>query len=185
MEMVVVIYLIDDMMYMLSEIPETEPMWMKMEVPPETLEESWEQMNVYGSMLELFTEAEVEVIGSEMVGGVDCYVLRIIPDIEELWQAIMQQAAQAGEMPTFAEELIHEMLSNYSVKQWVTKDSYFVTRQEIDMTMELTSEAMDLPQEEGSITMVITMVNLFYNHNQPVSIVLPPEAEDAIEVPMQ
>lgn len=186
MEMALEMYLINDMMYMLMEIPEiTEPMWMKMEVPEEALEESWEQMDVYGSMLELFSDAEVEIISTEKVSGIDCYVLKITPDVEKLWQTISQQMAQTAEIPTFAEELIHEMLSNYSVKQWVTKDTYFATKQEIDMTMELTPEAMDLPQGEGSITMDITMVNVFYNHNQPVSIVLPPGAEDAIEMPTQ
>jgi hypothetical protein len=46
------------------------------------------------------------------------------------------------------------------------------------------SAAMGL-QVEGSVPAGISMVLLFYNYNQPVSIVLPPEAEEAIEVPME
>ena len=56
---------------------------------------------------------------------------------------------------------------------------------EIDMAMELTPEVMDYLGEEGEMSMDITLIFLAYNYNQPVSIVLPPEAEEAIEVPIQ
>jgi len=44
---------------------------------------------------------------------------------------------------------------------------------------------MGLPGEEGMLAMDIAIAFLAYNYNQPVSIVLPPEAEEAIEVPIQ
>ena len=53
------------------------------------------------------------------------------------------------------------------------------------MTVELTPEALGSPEEEGRITMDIVMILLTNDYNQPVSIVLPPEAEEAIEVPME
>jgi len=43
---------------------------------------------------------------------------------------------------------------------------------------------MGFPEEEGVLRMDIAMSLLAYNYNQPVSIVLPPEAEEAIEVSM-
>jgi len=43
---------------------------------------------------------------------------------------------------------------------------------------------MGFPGEEGVMTMDIVIDLLVYDYNQPVSIELPPEAEEAIEVPM-
>ena len=174
-------YLIGDMMYMFVKMPETPPTWMKSEMP----EGYWEQMSQTESYIELLEAAQVEVIGSEKVKGVDCYVLQLTPDLETLWQMVMQQAQLAGEMPAVAEEFIKEMFRSFSVKYWIAKDTYFLTKSEVDMAVELTPEAMGYPEEEGVITMDIAGSLLAYDYNQPVSIELPEEAEEAIEVPME
>ena len=182
-EVAMEIYLIGDMMYMSAEVPGMGLMWMKSEMP----EGYWEQMSqVQSSQVELLEAAQVEVIGSEKVRGVDCYVLQLTPDMAQLWQLAMQQAEVTElEMPAVSEEFVLEMFRSFSVKQWIAKDTYFLTKAEIDMAMELTPEAMGFPGEEGMLAMDIAIALLTYNYNQPVSIVLPPEAEEAIEVPIQ
>ena len=180
MDMGMAIYLIDGMMYMLMEIPEMEPMWIKSEMP----EGYWEEMSQVQAQIELLEVAQVEVMGSERIGGIDCYVLQLTPDLEQLWQMVMEQAEMAGEMPDITGELLQEMSRSFSVKQWIAKDTYFLAKVEIDMAMELTPEAMGFPGEEGIMTMDIAMSILAYNYNQPVSIVLPPEAEEAVEMTM-
>ena len=179
-EMAMAMYLIGDMMYTMMEIPEMGPMWMKSEMP----EEYWEEMRQVEPQIELLEVSQVEVIGSERVGGVDCYVLEVTPDLEQLWQIVMQQAEMAGRMPDVAEEFLQEIFRSFSVKQWVAKDTYFMAKAEIDMAVELTPEAMGFPEEEGVVTMDIAMSLLAYNYNQPVSIELPPEAEEAVEMTM-
>ena len=179
-EMEMATYLIGDMMYIFMEIPGMGPMWVKSEMP----EGTWEEMNQVEPQIALLEAAQVEVIGSESVGGVDCYVLEVTPDMEQLWQLAMQQAELTGEMPAVAEEFIQEMFHSFSMKQWVAKDTYFLRRAEIDMAVELTPEAMGFPGEEGVMTMDIVIDLLVYDYNQPVSIELPPEAEEAIEMPM-
>ena len=79
-EMGMEVYLIGDMMYMFMEIPGMEPMWVKSEMP----EGTWEEMNQVEPQIELLEAAQVEVIGSERVGGIDCYVLEVTPDMEQL-----------------------------------------------------------------------------------------------------
>ena len=181
MEMGMEMYLIGDMMYMFMESPWVEPMWTKLEMPEGTWEE-WSQTEAQVGLLEV---AQVEVIGSERVRGIDCYVLEVTPDMEQLWQMVMQQAELTGEeMPDVAEEFIQEIFRSFSVKQWVAKDTYFLTKAEIDMAVELTPEAMGFPEEEGIMTMDIAISLLAYDYNQPVSIELPPEAEEAMEVSM-
>lgn len=174
------VYLVADMVYMMMEVPEEGPQWMKLEIP----EGYWEQISQTQAQVELLRTARVEMIGSENVGGVNCYVLQLTPDMEQLWQLTMQQQGViGGEMPDIAEEHLQEIFRSFSVKQWVAKDTYLLTKAEIDMVMELTPEAMGYPEEEGVVTMDITMTFLAYNYNQPISIALPEEAEEAMEVP--
>ena len=182
MEMGMEMYLISDMMYMMMDVPEMGPMWMKSEMP----EGTWEEMSQVESQIELLEVAQVKAIGSETVRGVDCYVIQLIPDVEQLWQLVMQQAEVTGEgMPDVEEGFLQEMFRSFSVKQWIAKDTYFLTKAEIDMVVELTPEAMGYPGEEGVMTMDIAISLLAHSYNQPVSIVLPPEAEEAIEVPTE
>ena len=53
---------------------------------------------------------------------------------------------------------------------------------EIEMSLEFTPEAMGYPEEEGEGAIDLFMTMLIFNYNQPVSIELPPEAEDAIDI---
>lgn len=52
------------------------------------------------------------------------------------------------------------------------------------MALELNPEALGSPEEQGLMTMDITIDLMVYNYNQPVSIILPQEAEEALEMPM-
>jgi len=186
MDMATKTYIIDDMMYMMMDAPEMEPMWMKSEMP----EGIWDSINQIESQVELLRTAQVKVIGSEKVRGVDCYVVELTPDAEQLWQLFMQQlglrfgGAGQGMIPEVAEDVLKEIFRSFSVKQWISKDTFFLTKMEMDMTMHLTPEAMGYPDEEGEVAMNITMDMLAYDYNKSVSIVLPPEAEDAVEMSM-
>ncbi len=180
-------YLIDGTGYSITTVPGTEPVWEKEELSGADWEETWEgvieMMSLAEPQLELLEAAEVEVIGSELVEGVDCYVLRLTPDMAQLWDTIMQQATMGFGgglgLPDFSEEILDEAFYSLSVKQWIAKDTYFLMKVAIDATIELTAEAMQVTEGEMNIDTVLNL--LAYNYNQPVSIELPPEAEEAIE----
>ncbi|MBA7560850.1 hypothetical protein ES708_02481 [subsurface metagenome] len=187
MEMGMEMYIIDDVGYMMTDMLGMEPTWMKSEISEADWEEVSEGMSQAESQIELLQGAQVEVIGSETVKGIDCYVLQLTPDMGQLWQTVMQQTQVAGEeiLPEVDEIFLEEVFRSFSVKQWVAKDTYFITKAEIDMVMELTPEAMGFPEEEGEMTMNITMILLAYDYNKPISIELPPEAEEALDVTQQ
>ncbi len=149
---------------------------MKEEVSEEWWEES-QQMGWGESQIELLEAAQVEVISSERVDGIDCYVLEVTPDLEQLWQ--LSNHLHFDEVPDVTEEYLQEIFRSFSVKQWVAKDTYFLMKAEIDIAEEFP------PDEAGPSTVDIAMVLLCYNYNQPVTIELPPEAEEAIEAPME
>lgn len=166
-------YLIDNMAYMKTSEPGEEPVWTNEEFSEADWEEIIAMLSQTGSQVELLETAQVEVIGSEKIKGIDCYVLELTPDLYQLWETIMQQAALSGEdmgLSDIDEELLLEILQGFSVKQWIAKETYYLTKTEMDMAVELTAEEMGLPEEEGGMTMDIAMTMLMYNHNQPVSI---------------
>jgi hypothetical protein len=182
-EMAIEAYIIDNMGDVMMDAPGTDPTWEKEEVSETDWEEVIEVLSMAKLQVELLESAEVEVIGSEKVQGVDCYVLQVTLDMAQLWETVMEQSVLGfgGEMglPELTEEILDASSYSFSFKQWIAKDTYFLTKVEIDMSIELTAEAMEVEEGEASIDSTMTM--LAYNYNQPVSIELPPEAEEAIE----
>jgi hypothetical protein len=182
MDMGMAVYVVDGMAYTKMDFLGFEDMWLKSAVT----DEIWGEMSQMVDMIEpyvgLLEAAQVEVTGIEEVGGVDCYVLEVTPDMDQLWQLAMQQveATDVGiSVPT--EGLISEMFCGFSVTQWISKETFLVHKVVIDMSVELTSDAMGLPDEDGTLRMDITMYLLVHDHNQPVSIVLPAGAANAVE----
>lgn len=179
MGMVMEMYLVGDGMYMMMDMPEMDPMWMKMELP----EGTWGEMNQLEPQLEMLELAELEVIGSETIDGTECYVLRVVADEEQIWELVMQQMnTVGGEIPEIEEEFMKDIWRDVSMKQWIAKDTYFLVRTEMDLVMEMSSDAMGLPEAEGEFTIDLSMYMdmTLYDYNQPVSIDLPSEAEDAV-----
>jgi hypothetical protein len=179
MEMAVEMYVVDGMAYIMMDMPEMEPMWMKEEMGESGWEEANQMLIPTESYLELLETADVAVIGSERVKGVDCYVLELTPNLEQLWATAMQQAEVAEmDMPSIAEDVLQEAFTSFSVKQWFAKDTYFLVKSEIVMSMEVTPELVDIMGDDSLATMDITVTFLSYDHNQSISIVLPQEALD-------
>ena len=180
-------YIIDGVLYAMPEAPGEEPIWMREEMSVERWEIT-KGVSGIDNYKELLKTAQVKVIGSEKVKGIDCYVLQLTPEIAELYQTAMDPVGgmgREGMLPPIPEELLQEMFRSFSVTQWIAKDTYFLMKAEIDMAIDTTPEFMDYLGEEVEISMDIKLDFLAYNYNQPVSIVLPPEAEEAIEAPIE
>ena len=176
------IYLIGDMIHILVEDPEMPPTWIKYEVP-ELYWQGWSQIE---SQIELLEDAQVDLLDSEKVGEEDCWVLQVTMDTEQLWRLFMQRTSGAEmEMPDVAEESLEEMFRSFSLKQWIAKDTYYLAKVEMEMAVDLNPEIMSYLGDEGETTIDATMSWLAYDYNQPVSIELPPEAEEAIELSME
>ena len=189
MDMEMAMYMIEDTMYMQMTNPILvgPPMWMKFEVPEEEWAEMSSEIDQIQSLIDMLETGDVEVTGSTKIGNVDCYVVEIMPDVEQLWQMAMEQMqlpGQTGGLPEVTVENLPDILQSYSIKYWIAKDTYFITKMVMDMVMVITPEAMGYPEEEGEMNMDMKMSMLMYDYNQPVNINLPPEAEDAIDIPM-
>lgn len=169
-------YYIDGILYVKPKDPEGESMWMK-EEPPEEWWEGMQQSGLVDSQIGLLEGAQVEVIDSESIDGIDCYVLEVIPDLEQLWQ--LQASLTFQETIDVTKEYLQEVFHSFSIKQWIAKDTYFLMKAEIDIVTEFP------PETPGPSAIDIAMVLLAYNYNEMIPIELPSEAEEAIEMPME
>ncbi len=156
-------YIIGDMAYfgLVSQFASTE--WVKGDVPVDF----WGTHNYVKQQVELLQGAEVTITGTAKIGGVSCYVAEISLDEDNLLLFMKEQIEK--NLPF---EIAEDSISNYSQKGWYTKDSLFLMKnhQEFDLVFDIEGDAL-------------TVHYIFdvscSDWNKPVSIELPPEAEDA------
>jgi len=171
------IYLVDDYVYTKIEggVPEG---WGKFAMPEGFLDE----YDISSQQLDILLDVEVELQGTDTVDGTECYVLEVIPDLEELWELI-EVAGAAGLVPPGLD--LEQSLTGFSVRQWVATDTFFIRKSDISMTMVVLAESLGLPAEQAEDEAIVDVAITFLMHhiNQPVTITLPPGAEEAEEVP--
>jgi hypothetical protein len=161
--------------YTKMTIPGQPTTWTK-----EDVDKDWEEMSPMKQEMELLTSGQVELLDSEEINGTDCYLLKVAPSIEKLWEVMVQP----GMGDIIVEEKVdpQEMVKSGSLRMWIAKDSLFLMKDEMEMRMVVSSEAVKLPLGEEEFEMIIDTEasSTHHNYNQPVSIELPPEAKEAV-----
>ncbi|MDY6916995.1 MAG: DUF6612 family protein [Chloroflexota bacterium] len=178
MELSIQTYIVDRWMYLGMEMPGVPLVWVKS--PMET--QDWEGMDVVSGQMDLLLDVEVDLVGTEAVDGTECYVLEIVPDMDSLW-ALVEMAGGDEGLPSDLDP--EELITDVSVTQWVAQDTFFTRKTAIDLTMALTPEALGVSSEEAGDfdgTAELALVTTMHHINQPVTIELPPEAEQAAEM---
>ena len=163
-------YLIGDTAYVKVEAPGEPTGWQKETVDPNT----WENMQLPQQQLDILETASVELLGTERVDGVDCYILEVSLTGEQMWQTMLQSmAAAAGEEigPEDMEAMqeVGQLLGgeDMSVRQWVTRDAYFLKKAKMTTDWSL----FGLLSIEMGLDMTAS------NYNEPISIEVPAEAK--------
>lgn len=190
MKMEMEMYFVDNAMYTKMDfgIPEIPTQWTKMEMP-EGYEQPWESQNQVEQQMELLNVSEVALLEEEQVNGVDCYVLKIEPDIEKYWEIVMKQEGISELMENLPQNIsfdIGKMMEDMSIKYWIAKDTKFPMKTEMQVRMVMSSEDLGVPETEKEFTVTVDQRTemVFYDYNEPVTIELPEEAESAVEAPM-
>lgn len=178
-EMAMEAYIVGGWMYTKMDFLELGEQWTKMEVT----EEMWQQQGQIEPLLEfLVTAVEINYLGSKTVSGTECYLFEIVPDMEALGELLSQETSGMGIMD-FSQFDLAEMYKELSVKEWIAKDSYLLTKVEIEMVLEMSPSDVGAAEDDfDKMTMDIKIVESFYDYNEPVSIELPQEALDAEEI---
>ena len=163
-------YVVDNYTYTMISLPGQKPTWTKQEIPAGF----WETLNTVESQTDPLDIAEVKLIREEKVGDIDCYLLEIVPDFEKLQQQLTEGTNM--QLPN-----LKDMISSFSLNVWVAKDTFFISKAQMEMTLLLTSEVLGTSAGGDEITLNMTLDLQAHDYNQPVSIELPPEALNATE----
>ena len=129
----------------------------------------------------LLQSSEAESLPDDKVGGVNCYVLKLTPDIAAIQQMFSQQSSDEDEMPDMA-----SLISNLSIKVWAAKGTSYVTKIEMELSANIPSEVLGGSAGGEGLDVNLTITMQFSKFNDSVSIQLPAEAqnaEDGFELP--
>lgn len=179
--------------------------WIKVEMP-EWYDDYLTQMDVAQFDFDTLEWAQVDLLGSEKVNGTSCYVLNVVPDMKMMWgsiASIMQQSGMENFLGTnsefsqftgIIETMWGEIVEDFSFKQWIAQDTFFPMKSEMHVAALMdTEDLMTLAEQmedgepgedigEFSMRLDINMNMVYFDHNKPVSIDLPPEAANAVDI---
>lgn len=147
-------YLISNMEYTKAVYDGVPEQWMKAPIKFE----DWEE-NPILMQIALREGSDIKVLGSEDLDGTECWEIKIIPSLEKYLEVIGEEAVE------FSPEELSELIS---VKQWYAKDTYYLMKAEMQWTI-----------VDSGYSSTTTMDTGCSHYNEPVSIELPAEAEEA------
>jgi hypothetical protein len=141
-------------------------------------DEMWDSQSQINQQIEfLETAEEVNFLGSDDVNGADCYVVEIVPSAEALNKMLSQIQMPDIEGADWSRFSFADMIKEMSFKQWIAEDGYLIMKSETHVVMEISPEDVGASVEEfQKITADQSAVMVFYDYNEPVSILLPREA---------
>jgi hypothetical protein len=165
-------YAVDNCSYMQVNFALMSDNWTKSEFPVDFwLGQDQGNEQFIDSILQ---STEAESLPSQKVGGVNCYVLQLEPDIAALQQMLSQQAGGLEDVPD-----IDSLISDLSIRVWVAKDTSYVRKIEIVLGAHVTGEVMGNPESSDVLDISLTITMEMTDVNETVSIGLPAEAENA------
>lgn len=173
------IYIIENWIYLKMIEPGKPEQWTKSEIPAEYMN----KLNQIKHQFELVKASKIEKISEEKVEGIDCYAVKVEPDIEELWKIVQQLLMMPEQM---LENLsgLREMLKSGVFKQWLSKDDYLPIKEQIIIEIGSENVIHTVHKEEKmDLTLKINISIVYHNYKEKVSIELPYEAKNAVEVP--
>ena len=130
---------------------------------PESYETFWKSQGLLNS-------SDVDLLADEIVGGVDCNVLKIVADAEKFWEIVMNQSETFRELQNLL-GFDNQSIMDVSTTQWIAKDTGFLQKSQTTLKTVMKLEDFDKPDTDAKFTMTrdITMEMQFGDYNEPES----------------
>jgi hypothetical protein len=181
-EMAYELYVLSDYIYMNFNVAGMGNQWLKMPVTDEVSAKFG--LNLASQQMgPLESPVKIECLRSESVDGIDCYVISVTPNLEKMGQWLMENQRTTEGIDWGNMVKISDMFKKMEYVCYVAKDSNYLLKMVSNMVFEFNSEQAGLGAGEfDKMTMEISADMKLYDHNQPLSITLPDEAANAMEV---
>jgi hypothetical protein len=175
-------YAPDDWLYVSMAATDLGSDWIKVKKNSEV--ENALYFNVAEEQLQLLkTPSSIEYLKTEYVNDIECYILSISPDKNEL--ATWLDSQDTGLQNLDWQKVVNDANSfkDFTLTCYLAKDSYLVMRISMNMILEFTPEqAGATTLDFDSIQSTLYMDIMLYDHNIPYTITLPADAGSAKEV---
>jgi hypothetical protein len=175
------VYFTGGWFYMRLSVPGEEDQWTKGKLP----DYAWTSENPLEQQVEfLRTANEVTKLGTENVDGVDCYIIQVTPDIDTLSKWCHYQ--QGGTDLDIAGMDLSKIFKSYSVKEWISRGTYHLVKAETSASLEIGTQDMgETPESLDMQKVTMSEQVKYYDYGKPVTVQLPPEAQNALEIPWE
>ncbi len=175
-------YMMADTLYIKTDMPGTSEQWFKTPLTDQ-VKQAYELDIVNQQFAPLETATRIEYVKTETVDGSDCYVLKIVPDMAGMKDWLNQQVITSELFDWGNVENLEDIFKELAYNTWIAKDTKLIIKMNINMNLETTPTQLGVAASEfDKMTMDVEINMLMNDYNQPVSIVLPNEAENATEM---
>jgi hypothetical protein len=128
----------------------------------------------------------ITFLNTENVDGIACYVLQIVPGPDELAKWLKSALQITSILGTAPDIDFSKYVKSLAFKIWFAADGYLLKKNETLATVSMSGAELGGSAQAGdSMTMDLTETLSMTQYNQPVSIVLPPESQDAKDTSIQ
>lgn len=176
------IYMLTDWMYMKMDITGMGEKWYKTPVTDE-VKQAYDLDMVSQQLAPLESMGEIKFVKYESVDGSQCYVLKIVPDLVSMKDWLEQQQMTTGTFDWSQVENLEDVFKELSYTVWIAKDTKLMKKLNMTMGIEMTPEQAGASESDfDKMTMNIELEMEIQKYNEPVTITLPDEAENATEM---
>lgn len=174
-------YLMEDTLYMKMDMPDIGEQWIKMPFT-EQMKEVYDLDMVKQQMAPLEKAIDIKFVKYETVDGSECYVLKIVPDAASMKEWFQSQQMTTGAFDFSQLDNMQDIFKDLAYTVWIAKDGNLIKKMNIGMTTELKPAQVGVDESEfDTMTMKIDLEMTINDYNKSVSIILPEEAENAVE----
>lgn len=164
-------YIINDTEYIKVNVPDGQlqaNVWYKVALPASDLQDMWLSQDLGKQYQILLNQASLTILGTEQVGGKNCFKVKISPDLGNFMAYLGASGSSLADMGIANPAQAFKQLE---VIFWVDKTTFVTAK--TDMVVEVDFQGMKMKM---TMSMVLDKVN------QPIAITLPPEAQSAVTI---
>jgi hypothetical protein len=181
-EVSLVMYLLDDWIYMKMKMTGMDEQWVKTPAT-EDVKETFNMDIVSQQLAPLESMVEIEFVKYESVDSSQCYVLKIVPDVESMKDWLDQQQMTTETFDWSQMGNLEDIFKELSYTLWIAKDTNLMKKMKMAMSIEMSAEQAGASGSDfDTMSMDIGLEMTMQDYNEPVSIILPDEAENATEM---
>ncbi len=175
-------YVLADKLYVNMELPPVGKQWLKIPLTEE-LRSAYNLNTVDQQLAPLESIKDLTFLRYETLDGSDCYVMTVTPDMQKILAWVgkdLPAELKADDLNQMA-----KMFKSLSYTLWIARDSGLIRNLDVAMRLEMSPDQFKsgATADFQNLALDVALTMKIFDHNKPVSIVLPPEARNALEIP--